>query len=92
MAGVVLYRDEAVVLRTHKLSDADRIITLLTRHHGKVRAVGNGVRMLFLKRNGRLLSTRTYRDPRALPLTPHLWASQGELCFADWHHTKCYRK
>ncbi len=44
MAGVVLYRDEAVVLRTHKLSDADRIITLLTRHHGKVRAVGNGVR------------------------------------------------
>lgn len=44
MGAVVLYRDEAVVLRTHKLSDADRIITLLTRHHGKVRAVGNGVR------------------------------------------------
>jgi DNA repair protein RecO (recombination protein O) len=41
---VVLYRDEAIVLRTHKLSDADRIITLLTRQHGKVRAVGNGVR------------------------------------------------
>ena len=44
MAGVVLYRDEGIVLRTHKLSDADRIVTLLTRHHGKVRAVGNGVR------------------------------------------------
>jgi DNA repair protein RecO (recombination protein O) len=41
---VVLYRDEAVVLRTHKLSDNDRIITLLTRHHGKVRAVAKGVR------------------------------------------------
>ena len=39
-----LYRDEAIVLRTHKLGEADRIITLLTRHHGKVRAVARGVR------------------------------------------------
>ena len=39
-----LYRDEAVVLRTHKLGEADRIITLLTRHHGRVRAVAKGVR------------------------------------------------
>lgn len=39
-----LYRDEAIVLRTHKLGEADRIITLLTRQHGKVRAVGKGVR------------------------------------------------
>jgi len=41
---VPLYRDEAVVLRTHKLGEADRIITLLTRHHGRVRAVARGVR------------------------------------------------
>lgn len=39
-----LYRDEAVVLRTQKLGEADRIITLLTRSHGKVRAVAKGVR------------------------------------------------
>ncbi len=39
-----LYRDEAVVLRTHKLGEADRIITLLTRRHGVVRAVARGVR------------------------------------------------
>ena len=39
-----LYRDEAVVLRTQKLGEADRIITLLTRHHGRVRAVAKGVR------------------------------------------------
>ncbi len=39
-----LYRDEAVVLRTHKLGEADRIITLLSRHHGRVRAVAKGVR------------------------------------------------
>lgn len=39
-----LIRDDALVLRTHKLGEADRIITLLTRHHGKVRAVAKGVR------------------------------------------------
>lgn len=43
--GVVpLYRAEAVVLRTHKLGEADRIITLLTRDQGRVRAVAKGVR------------------------------------------------
>ena len=41
---MALYRDEAVVLRTAKLGEADRIITLLTRDHGKVRAVAKGVR------------------------------------------------
>lgn len=39
-----LYRDDAIVLRTHSLGEADRIITLLTRRHGKVRAVAKGVR------------------------------------------------
>ena len=39
-----LYRDEAVVLRTQKLGEADRIITLLTRGSGRVRAVAKGVR------------------------------------------------
>ena len=38
------YRDEGVVLRTHKLGEADRIITLLTRQRGRVRAVARGVR------------------------------------------------
>lgn len=38
------YQDEGVVLRTTKLGEADRIITLLTRYHGKVRAVAKGVR------------------------------------------------
>jgi DNA repair protein RecO (recombination protein O) len=41
---VPLYSDEAVVLRTRKLAEADRIITLLTREHGIVRAVAKGVR------------------------------------------------
>ena len=38
------YRDEAIVLRTHKLGEVDRILTLLTRNHGQVRAVAKGVR------------------------------------------------
>ncbi len=44
MVGMPLYRDEAIVLRTHKLGEADRIITMLTRTRGRVRAVAKGVR------------------------------------------------
>lgn len=39
-----LYRDDALVLRVQRLGEADRIITLLTRQHGRVRAVARGVR------------------------------------------------
>ena len=38
------YRDEAVVLRTHQLGEADRIVTMLGKRHGKIRAVAKGVR------------------------------------------------
>jgi DNA repair protein RecO (recombination protein O) len=41
---VALYRDEGVVLRVQKLGEADRIVTVLTRSHGRVRAVAKGVR------------------------------------------------
>jgi len=41
---VTLYRDTGVVLRGQKLGEADRIVTILTRRHGKVRAVAKGVR------------------------------------------------
>jgi DNA repair protein RecO (recombination protein O) len=51
---VPLYRDDAVVLRVHKLGEADRIITLLTRRHGRVRAVGKGVRRTSSKFGARL--------------------------------------
>lgn len=39
-----LYRDEGIVLRTQKLGEADRIITVLARRTGRIRAVGKGVR------------------------------------------------
>ena len=38
------YRDEVVILRTHKLGEADRIVTMLSHRHGKLRAVAKGVR------------------------------------------------
>ena len=42
------------MLRTHKLGEADRIVTLLTRHHGRVRAVAKGVRRTTSKFGSRL--------------------------------------
>lgn len=38
------YRDRAVVVRTYDFGEADRVIVLLTRHHGLVRGVAKGVR------------------------------------------------
>ncbi|UKN42624.1 DNA repair protein RecO [Mycobacterium lepromatosis] len=49
-----LYRDWAVVLRQRKLGEADRIVTLLTRDHGLVRAVAKGVRRTRSKFGARL--------------------------------------
>lgn len=49
-----LYRDEAVVLRTHKLGEADRIVTMLSRQHGQIRAVAKGVRRTASKFGSRL--------------------------------------
>ena len=43
-----------MVLRQHKLGEADRIVTLLTRDHGLVRAVAKGVRRTRSKFGARL--------------------------------------
>ncbi len=48
------YRDDAVVLRTYKLGEADRILVLLTRKRGKVRAVAKGIRRTKSKFGARL--------------------------------------
>jgi DNA repair protein RecO (recombination protein O) len=44
MGQVSLYRDDGIVLRTHKLGEADRIVTVLGRKSGRIRAVAKGVR------------------------------------------------
>jgi len=51
---VGLYRDDGVVLRTQDLGEADRIVTLLTRRTGRVRAVAKGVRRTKSRFGGRL--------------------------------------
>jgi len=38
------YRDQGIVLRSHKLGETDRIVTLLLQGRGKARAVAKGVR------------------------------------------------
>ncbi|MGA8726148.1 MAG: DNA repair protein RecO [Acidimicrobiales bacterium] len=48
------FRDRGVVLRTIRLGEADRIVTLLTEQHGKVRAVAKGVRRTTSKFGSRL--------------------------------------
>lgn len=52
--SVALYRDQGVIIRTHKLGEADRIVTLLTLSHGLVRAVAKGVRRTSSKFGARL--------------------------------------
>jgi DNA repair protein RecO (recombination protein O) len=51
---VSLVSDTGVVLRTYRLGEADRIVVLLTEHHGKVRAVAKGVRRTASKFGARL--------------------------------------
>ena len=55
---MALYREQAVVLRTIKLGEADRIVNLMTRHKGKVRAVVKGVRKTKSRFGGRLEPSR----------------------------------
>lgn len=38
------FRDDAVVLRTRVFAEADRMVTLMTHQHGKLRALARGVR------------------------------------------------
>jgi DNA repair protein RecO (recombination protein O) len=52
--GMQLYRDDGVVLRTQKLGEADRIVTVLARKTGRVRAVAKGVRRTKSRFGGRL--------------------------------------
>ncbi len=43
---MALYTTEALILRTYKLNDADRIVVFLTRDRGKKRGVAKGARRL----------------------------------------------
>jgi DNA repair protein RecO (recombination protein O) len=49
-----LYREQGIVLRTWKLGEADRIVSIMTQGTGKVRAVAKGVRKPRSRFGGRL--------------------------------------
>ena len=49
-----LFRCQGIVLRTVKLGEADRIVTICTKERGKVRAVAKGVRKTKSRFGGRL--------------------------------------
>ena len=49
-----LYRDQGIVLRTMRLGEADRIVTLMSAGRGKIRAVAKGVRKTKSRFGGRL--------------------------------------
>jgi DNA repair protein RecO (recombination protein O) len=42
--GMPLYSDQGIVVRSIKLGEADKIVTILTQGSGKVRAVAKGIR------------------------------------------------
>lgn len=49
-----LYKDEGIVLRSIKLGEADKIVTIYTRGTGKVQAVAKGIRKTKSKFGARL--------------------------------------
>lgn len=49
-----LYREVGIVLRTMRLGEADKIVTIVTQGRGKVRAVAKGVRKTKSRFGGRL--------------------------------------
>ncbi len=86
-----LYTTEALILRTYKLKEADRIVVFLTRDRGKKRGVAQGARRLRSPFGGALEPlTRvgvTYfeKEQRELvslnyaePITSPLWAGRAD--------------
>ncbi|MHB8380323.1 MAG: DNA repair protein RecO [Acidimicrobiales bacterium] len=67
-------KDDAVVLRTYKSGEADRVVVLWTRHHGKLRVLAKGVRKT-TSRMGGSLETLAY-------VTVDLVKTRGEFYVA----------
>lgn len=66
-----LYKEQGVVLRQHKLGEADKIITIMTQGSGKIRGVAKGIRRTKSKFGARLepfthVSLMVYRGSGAL--------------------------
>ena len=64
--GQGLYRDQGIVLRSIKLGEADRILSVLTQNHGRIRVVAKGVRKAKSRFGGRI-DTFTHADLQMYP-------------------------
>lgn len=51
---MAIFSDEAVVLRKQDQGEADRLLTLYTRYHGKVLALARGIRRVSSRKGGNL--------------------------------------
>src|SRR5205814_7665179 len=54
ISGMPPYKDQGVVLRSVKLGEADKIVSILTQGSGKVRGVAKGIRKTTSRFGGRL--------------------------------------
>jgi len=89
---VTLYRDDGIVLRTQRLGEADRVITVLTRERGRLRLVAKGVRRTTSKFGARLepfahVDFQTFdKQGRALGMITQAEtiAGYGQLIVADY--------
>ncbi len=52
--GIGLYRTQGIVLRAIRLGEADRIVTVYTQQHGRLRGVAKGIRKSKSRFGGRL--------------------------------------
>src|SRR5919202_6507165 len=49
-----LYKDQGIVLRSYKLGEADKIVSIMTQGSGKVRGVAKGIRKTHSRFGARL--------------------------------------
>ncbi len=71
MPAMPLYKEQGIVLRSVKLGEADKIVTVMTQGSGKVRAVAKGIRKTTSRFGARLeptthVSLMAYRGRGAL--------------------------
>ncbi len=88
------YKEQGVVLRSIKLGEADKIVTILTQGSGKVRAVAKGIRKTTSRFGGRLepfthVNLMLYRGRGSLDtvtqaeiVAPHLHIREDPPLFA----------
>ena len=88
------YKEQGIVLRSHKLGEADKIVTVMTQGAGKVRAVAKGIRKTTSRFGARLepfthVSLMLYHGRGSMDtitqaeiIAPHMHIREDLACFA----------